>query len=572
MGRHLPSVFVCAFLLFSSSISPAAAGWFSGVPILGPVEDAVTDGLKEGGKLVEKGVKELGNAAEDIVEQGEKLVSKAFQEIGNGLEDLRVLVEEGTCGGDICVALGAAVDMVEGTLKDGGQALKDAERRISEGKVLDALWHLSIAPYDIQQENAARAAMKSSIIRAVGQVAASAYGGPYGAAAYSAWLTYHATDGNIELALKAGAMAGLTAEVTSDLAKEVEFVDIIKDFQGDEIIQRAVSSGALAGVAVAVSGGSQADIEQAFVAGAVSSVLRDAYKATTLSDLEDNLKASEGVAYCLGIDPRQIAIEDRPPCAPPDEFFIKANGEYVVENGKVQTDFTQLDYGRPHVGKFTDLPLDPNPTAESSHFMTGVSRIPGMNAMSIAHDIFAGAAERGFPVLDTVISVGTIPAFVVMTYDGAGFTVQEMIRDVTLRQNAALVEGQGPTQATETGEELVLDAPSVIGENPPAATDVPMNFTEIRSMYCVNEAGATKTVLMEIAVVDDPSSDYERICRIDQHLGGDRWAHLWHAHHQKSFCQAKYSDLFVRFLNQGYQCFTNEGLRLTPAAEHLSMN
>jgi hypothetical protein len=534
--------------------------------------------------IIDKSIKEFGNGIRDILKEGEKIAKKSFEEIGKGGEDLRKLIEEGKCGGDICVALEATAEYAENSVKGAVEVAKQTEKRLSEGKPFDALWHLSIAPYDIQQENAAKAAMKSSIVRAVGQVAASAYGGPGGAAAYAAWLTYHATDGNLELSLKAGAIAGATAYAMDAISKDVELIDVAKGIQADEIVQRAVMSGAVSGVAVALSGGTKEEVEQAFTKGAVTSVIRDGYKELTKAHLQDNMKASQGVAYCLGANPNATdqTTGKRLGCLPdPDEYITKdgqpvtfnAKGEIDLSSlgkpdadGNYPVDFTKLDYPRPHVGEWSKVAEGPFwGKGETSGFMTGVSRVPGMNGMSVAHDIFDAKYNPEMNiVVDTAFRVGSIAPFVIMTYEGAGFGVQEMIRHVNARASQQVTQ-DGATVPGDTIPIVTSGDQAVSPENP-AITAALANSTpvEIRHLVCKRGDDPVKNILLETSIPKHDPADYKRICRIDQNLGGDHWAHLWHAHHQKSFCVIKFNEMAVRYLNRGYNCYTSLGIRFDP--------
>lgn len=556
--------------VFVGSANPANA-LFKGFPILGPIEEGV-----------EKGVKEAGNGIRDLVKEGEKVVKKTFKEIGNAAEDIRILVEEGKCGGDICTALSATAEYVEANIKDTGKAVEEAGRRLSEGKPIDALWHLSIAPYDIQQENAARAAMKSSVIRAVGQVAAGAYGGPGGAAAYAAWLTYHQTGGDLELALKAGAIAGATAYAMQSISKDVEFADVIKSTKADEILQRAVATGAISGTAVALAGGSEEQIKQAFTTGALTSVIRDGYKELTKANLEDNMKASTGAAYCLKADPNAAtATGERLGCLPEPGAYVPKDGNAIRYNSDgtidvrsidtdqngLKIDITKLKYERPHVGSWSEVANEGVlGTGETSGFMTGISRIPGMNGMAVAHDIFDDKYNPGGVLIETAVRVGSIAPFVVMTYEGAGLGVQEAIRNAAVNstesQEAPVATGTEAGDPAQPTVEQQKPSQSSLSATGVAANSVPV---EIRHLYCKRGAEPVKNILLEVSLKREPPKRYsERVCRIDQHLRGDDWAHLWHAHYQKNFCITKFNELAVRLVQRDYTCFTNIGVRFDP--------
>ncbi|TAY69174.1 hypothetical protein [Rhizobium leguminosarum] len=560
--------------------------FFEGVPIIGDAEREIKKGgediIKNGGNIIGKGITEIGNGIKDVTKEGEKTIKKTFKEIGNAAEDIRILVEEGKCGGDICVALTATADFVEASIQDTGKAVEDAGKRLSEGKPLDAMWHLSIAPYDIQQENAAKAAMKSSVLRAVGQAAATAYGGPQGAAAYAAWLTYHQTGGNLELALKAGAIAGATSYAMSAISKDVEFVDVAKDIKVDEILQRAVMTGAISGTAVALSGGDEEQIKQAFTAGALTSVIRDGYKELTKSNLEDNMKASTGAAYCLKANPNaESAPGQRLGCLPEPGAYVAKDGnsiqfrddgtideasiEHDPRSGNPKIDMTKLDSQRPHVGTWSSVANEgPLGAGETSGFMTGISRIPGMNGMAVAHDIFDDRYNTSTNiVLETAIRVGTIAPFVVMTYEGAGLSVQESIRNAIAKPrggNEAVVVAtpNEPSQGITVSGKDVSEAQQ--GKAPDSSVPV-----EIRHLYCKRDHSPAKNILMEIDLKREQPKKYsERVCRIDQYLGGDHWASIWHAHYQKSFCINKFNDMAIRYVQRDFTCYTNLGVRFDP--------
>ena len=87
-----------------------------------------------------------------------------------------------------------------------GQTLTDAEKRIREGKIVDAVWFLAVDPLRHTEENLGTAVSESSLLNYTATAAASIYGGPSSAAAYAAWYTYKQT-GDLELAVKSGVIA-----------------------------------------------------------------------------------------------------------------------------------------------------------------------------------------------------------------------------------------------------------------------------------------------------------------------------------------------------------------------------
>jgi hypothetical protein len=532
-----------------------------------PVKDITGKPIHEHG---EKLTREVGNGIRDVGKEAEKLGKKTIKEIGNAGEDLRILVEEGKCGGDVCDALDAVVVYAEATIEDAGKSIEQAAKRIEEGKLVDAIWHLGTDPLNDAQENAAEAAARSSVLRAVGQVASGAYGGPAGAAAYAAWLAYNTTDGDLGLALRAGVIAGATAFAMTEIS-EVEGVDVIQDVTIDETLQRAVMSGAVSGMAVAAAGGNQADIENAITAGMTMAVIRAGYKELTKTNLEDNLKASTGKPYCLAADPKS-GLD----CLPPDEAYVKRpDGSISYRGGKPEIDVTRLDAQRPHVGMFAKTPDDPLLAGtETSEFMKGVSKVPGMNAMAVGHDIADINYNRiaDIPLNDTTMAtlemavrVGTIAPSVVLTYEGAGYRVHEMIREEIAERarpdrpdgtsaspgsaagsggsgSNAPVEG-GPRTAEESGPRIVTDEPAV----------------EIRNLVCQSQ-GAESAVFMETHLDTTSVEPYGRICSIYRHKGVG-WRSIWHAHYETAFCIRKFNEMALRAVDRGMRCVFNVGLR-----------
>jgi hypothetical protein len=96
-------------------------------------------------------------------------------------------------------------------------AISNAARRAREGKVVDALWGAAVEPAQSSEKNFSKAVQESDVLNAAAQAAATAYGGPAGAAAYAAWYTYRAT-GDANLALKAGVFSIVTSYAGGSIA------------------------------------------------------------------------------------------------------------------------------------------------------------------------------------------------------------------------------------------------------------------------------------------------------------------------------------------------------------------
>jgi vacuolar-type H+-ATPase subunit H len=151
----------------------------------------------------------------------------------------------------------AVAKFTENQLKGTVDSAVAAGNRIREGKIADAVWHFSTDPLKKTSDNAAAAAAESDVLRTAGAVAASAYGGPAGAAAYAAWYTYSQTK-NLNLALKAGLIAGAMS-VTVPAGTGIE---------------GQIATGAAKGaLAAAVQGGDAESIKAGLIAGGVSSAV-----------------------------------------------------------------------------------------------------------------------------------------------------------------------------------------------------------------------------------------------------------------------------------------------------------
>ena len=77
-------------------------------------------------------------------------------------------------------------------------------------------------------------------------------------------------------------------------------------------------------------------------------------------------------------------------CAPPAGAYIRDKDGNILKDTDChyRVDVTKTDPYRPHVGQWSDV-KPASWTEERSTFMTSVSRVLGMNAMSVFHDQWA---------------------------------------------------------------------------------------------------------------------------------------------------------------------------------------
>ncbi|GAO24355.1 hypothetical protein ALISP_4175 [Alicycliphilus sp. B1] len=360
----------------------------AGIPSPVPIPTIGADALK----AADKGITDIG-----------KTVEKAVRDVGANLSKANedVKAEATRAGQNVEEAGRAIVKYVERQVQSTGQTLTNAERRLREGKVVDALWHLGIEPMQANENNAAAAAQESELLRTVGSAAASAYGGPGGAAAYAAWLTYKQT-GDANLALRVGILTGASGAAfgaASEMPSGTSY----------ELAKKTVVTGAIGGLAVAAAGGNEEAIKAGFLSAGAMVLVQDGYRKYTGHSLD--AKSSEGDAYCM------TAGEE---CSPPEAAMLQKD-----KDGNVTLDMSKVDPKRPAVGMKVD-PSKVSWQSEQSPFMTSVSRIPGMQAMAIFHDTWTMGWES-----DLLVKATIVPA-VVLTYTGTGAPYYDLVRRTTI--------------------------------------------------------------------------------------------------------------------------------------------
>ena len=491
-----------------------------------------------------------------------KAWEKQKKEIENFKNDVRVWIDTGKCGGDICDAFAAVVQFGKDEVTDTGKSLERAGQRMAEGKPLDAVWHLQTDFYINEEQNAAKAAFRSRVLMATGQVAATVYGGPQGAAAYTAWLAYNSTH-NVEDALKAGIISGATAAALGS-------VNQIQLTGAAGIAARSVLTGAVNGAAVAAAGGSQSEIREAATMGVAAVLIREGYHQLTSFDLnEQRMRSSTGEAYCLADMPTPDYLTQTSPSGcfgPPSAYEKDANG-----NVKFREDgFTKLDPDRPHVGTWahqTDSPPLISP-AENSRMMTGISRLPGWNAMAVAHDTLTN--DMNFDLLPggvgIIPTVATIPPSLVLTYVGSGYGVHDAIRDVYKNKRNQDAADQPKQTTAHTVSAANKEAQGTVAILPPSKSDS-ASPTEVMHVFCgAQEPNSPEVlhsrtdVLLEVSASGDARGQDGRLCEVGERIDG-KWYELGHAHHQINYCHRLAERIVRNRLNRAQACFFGMGLK-----------
>lgn len=397
-------------MVFVGSTAAHADFWSRNVA---PIGKAIEKGVHDTGKTVEKAAQDTGHTVEKAAHDTGKTAEKAAQDTGHTIEkaahdtghtlekaahDTGKAVEKGTQ--DVGTAGETIGRFVERQIKGVGKSLSDADKRLREGKIVDAIWHLGTDQLKHTEENAAKATQESNILRTVGQVAATAYGGPGGAAAYAAWYTYKAT-GDADMALRVGLITGATSagfnaagQLPADTASQVA--------------QKTIVTGAIGGLAVAAAGGDADAVKDGFLLSGGMVLIQTGYERVT--DHQIDGRSSRGEAYCMAT----VGAE----CSPPKSAYVTdAQGNVQFDShGNPLVDVTKTDPLRPHVGTWSkagDTPLIG--AGERSASMTAVSRVPGMNTMALFHDKWSVSWD-----MDAFTNVASIVPAVVLTYTGTG--------------------------------------------------------------------------------------------------------------------------------------------------------
>lgn len=491
------------------------------------IEKAARDGgktteqaVQDASKTIEKAAQDAGKTIEKAGQDAGKTIEKALQDTGKTLEKAaQDTVQEADRGVKNVEEAGRAIGkFVERQAQGLGESLSTAEKRVREGKVVDALWHLGTDQFRYTEESAAKAAQESSLINTIGQVAASAYGGPGGAAAYAAWYTYKQT-GDADLALRVGLITGATSAGFSAVGTMPANTD-------GELAKKVLLGGAIGGLAVAASGGDEAAIKEGFWRSGGMILVQDGYKRVTKHELD--ARSSKGEAYCM------LTLDMNSQCAPPKEAYVRdGNGNIRLDSeGKPMVDVRNTDPTRPHVGHMS-TESQATWSHERGQFMTSVSRIPGMNAMSVFHDHWSVSWD-----MNSLINVGSIAPAIVLTYAGTGAPVYDLIQRTSVANSPDKRERE-LKQSSDSGL-----AQMTIGEQLSASSIEDFSA----SFVCI---GKTRTRRI---VVESPRDNNDYICRVI-YSNEKATSVPWYAKHQKDFCLSKAAYLVSRHVSGGWSCF-----------------
>lgn len=383
MRKHVPLLLFLPFLFLSSQ----ALGWgFKFGPI--EVKSTKKTPIHSAKDKVEKVVKKTGDVLEKAKDDVGDVLEEARDDIGDVLEEARddTVEELVRTGKHINEAAVAAGHFVENQAKSYVTTVSGVQKKVSEGKLLDAVWQAATDPVKNTEQHFAQAVSESSLLNNTATAAASIYGGPGGAAAYAAWYTYRQTN-DLQLALKTGIIVGATSQ-------GLEMVNGLPSDTIGDLSKKTLASASIGGAAVAASGGDEKEVIEAFVKGAAITLAREHYKKLTDQEIE-------------GRAPTKGAV----PKADPNvrhqfKVLLDKNGEPILDaKGNLQIDIRSMPRNISHVGLAS---ADPNASffsgAETSSLMQGIAKIPYMNDMAYYHDQWAALAQmQGIEVQATIL-------------------------------------------------------------------------------------------------------------------------------------------------------------------------
>lgn len=417
----------------------------------GKVESEIKEGSKVVGKLGGDVVREFGIGARNI----ERETRKAGNDVGTSLKKAAADTErtarqfggdvgrelknsQGEIGSAATAVYRFAVREAEGSVN----TVRGAEKRFREGKVIDAVWSLGVTPLQNTSGNASQLATENAIVGMVMQGAASIYGGPAGAAAYAAWLTYNQTGGDVNAALRVALVSAIKSAAP-------QFGSNPATATVPQAFKQAAVAGTMNGLAVAAAGGSPGDMQKALIATAGSMLVQDGYQALAKAPGVAQFAKSVKQVYCVkGIAERK---EDKS-CPTLKDYVKDAQGRYAMltPKGLVQyvnkaksipgadwvflTKEQAMKRAADEAGLKIDLsklPIKDIKTAQRAiagvtKLKTEVNKVKNANIVSLLDDRWAISYTPAREVAKLKASVA--PA-VVLTYTGISKAVQAQARN-----------------------------------------------------------------------------------------------------------------------------------------------
>lgn len=334
-------------------------------------------------KPLERPLNEIDRTVDRVAKEGERATEKIAHETENGVKNV---------GEGIEVAAEASLKLAEA----GINAQASAVRALAKGNLEEASRAVTVDHWRAADDIAAEAAIESSALRMVGQVAATAYGGPAGGSAFAGWYGYHASGGDWDAAAKGAAVTLAASAVASG-------VDMIPGDPGMTAggVRRVVASGAGAAGVVAAAGGDADAIRDGFWMAAATSAAGETYRGTTGIEMSGEVASEGPIAKDPSTpipqyDPNVSHVGlDKPTLGTPGDGF----------GNKVSYYFAQ----------------------EQGPAMQAVAKVPGMNRMAYFHDTWMQNTSVTAPGWVQA----TIPPAMVLSYMATGVPLAQEVQDDT---------------------------------------------------------------------------------------------------------------------------------------------
>lgn len=396
----------------------------------GELWDEISAILEPIRKEIERGIKNTGKEAEIFGQNLSKNLEKGVQDLGKQLErDTQNLGE----------AISVSVTFVDDQIKSYGKTLSNAEKRLLEGKIIDAVWHLSTDSFKSTDDDLAKSVQNSSLLNTIASAAAAIYGGPAGAAAYAAWYTYKQTN-DLALALKTGIISGLTSYATQGINATDGSI-----LQTDELIKRSLATSAIGAVAIAASGGDERAIIDGFLKGTALSLASNYYKSYTAADIEGRAPTQDPVLklkldYLGNNNDDYFILRDLE-----GKSFLKAafdtkKGEYtfILNDGVETMTLQQLGRNVSVVGIATSSAEGFQVFTETAIPMRLLAGVPYMNDMAYFHDIWCDEMiKAGIPLGTVGVGITIMPA-IALTVAGSPTPLLAQIQEAAIKNKEEL--------------------------------------------------------------------------------------------------------------------------------------
>jgi hypothetical protein len=364
--------------------------------------DTVRTLQKAGGDSLATLQKAGGDAVTTFVKAGQDTTATYIKAWSDTAEQTKKSFQDAVDAGT------AATNYTINQVKAYEDVLKNAEKRLHEGKVVDSMWGLAVEPMQASEANFAKATQESQLIATAAASAAAAYGGPGGAAAYAAWSTYKLT-GNADQALRAGLLAAATAQAGSSVAT-------MPSGTMGEVLKKTALAGAAGGIAVAAAGGDENAIKDGFLKSAGAVLVQAA--GDKAKAYGPNAKDAWDTVHCISA--RDVD------CVSRTTWARDAKGKILNDaNGKPRIDVSKLDPSQ-YIGKWSGI----DPTSiegKRNAFMTKISQLPNMEAIPLMKNEWvltwtagkSATIDYGQPTVVLTYAGPNPPFNSSVTYDGS---------------------------------------------------------------------------------------------------------------------------------------------------------